>query len=332
MSSTLRYGSDQDAGIRRRGSARFRYIDEVTGEAVSAADLHRIRSLAVPPAWTDVWIARRPDSHVQATGRDARGRKQYRYHPDFVSDRSETKFADLVPFAMSLGALRRRVARDLGAGGFGHDRIVATVVRMLDVTSLRVGNVEYSRTNESFGLTTLQNHHVAVRGATVHLEFRGKAGHDFDVRLQNRRLAAIIKGCQHLPGQELFEYRAESGELRSVGSGDVNAYLAEHCRAGITAKTFRTWNASVRAAEGLAEAASSGEPPTARALNQVIQDVADHLGNTRTVCRRSYIHPFIIDAYEDDVLLAGWRRPVGTRPSGLQGSERRTLRLLRSRR
>lgn len=328
----LRYGSDQDAGIRRGGTKRFTYRDELTGKASPEADLLRIRTLAVPPAWTDVWIASDPDSHIQATGRDAKGRKQYRYHLDFTNDQAETKFADLAQFATSLGGLRRRVAADLRGTGLGHDRIVATVVRMLDVTSLRIGNAEYARTNESFGLTTLQSDHVAVRANTVRLTFRGKSGHDFDVRVDNPRLAKIIRTCQHLPGQGLFQYRAENGELRGIGSNDVNAYLAEHCRVGATAKTFRTWNATVLAAIGMAEAAAGGEPPTARSINQVVQHVADHLGNTRTVCRNSYIHPAIIEAYQGETLLPGWNRPVGNRPSGLLQGERRTLRLLRARR
>jgi DNA topoisomerase-1 len=311
---------------------RFSYIDDVTGRAAARAHLDRIQSLAIPPAWTDVWIARDPDSHIQATGRDAKGRKQYRYHPAFTSDQADTKFADLIPFAMSLGGLRRRVTRDLGSAGIGHDRVVATVVRMLDVTSLRVGNVEYSRENDSYGLTTLHNDHVAVWGGSIRLEFRGKSGHPFDVRLSDRRLAKIIRTCQHLPGEELFRYRAEGGELRSIGSSDVNMYLGEHCRPGATAKTFRTWNASVRAAVGLAATASNGEPPTTRAVNQVIQEVADHLGNTRTVCRNSYVHPAVVESFLSGTLLDGWQRPVSTRPSGLLMGERRTLRFLRSKR
>ncbi|MCU1393965.1 MAG: topoisomerase [Ilumatobacteraceae bacterium] len=332
MDSTLRYGSDQEPGIRRRGQQRISYVDDTTGRPVDAETVARIRSIAIPPAWTDVWIARDPASHILATGRDAKGRKQYRYHPDFTVDQADTKFADLVTFGTSLGSLRRRVAHDLAATGIGHDRVVATVVRMLDVTSLRIGNVQYSKDNDSYGLTTLRNDHVAVRGAAIHLEFRGKSGHDFDVRVVNRRLAAIIASCQHLPGQSLFEYRSEDGELRPVGSNDVNAYLAEHAGAGATAKTFRTWNATVRAASGLAQRAATGEPPTARAVNLVIQDVADHLGNTRSVCRNSYVHPAVIESFTDGTLARRWERPVASRPAGLHVDERRTLRFLRQRR
>src|SRR4051794_8887454 len=196
----LRFGSDEEPGIRRHGVERFRYTVERTGRAPSHADLERIRSLAIPPAWTNVWISADPWSHLQATGRDAKGRKQYRYHPTFTTSQSENKFADLATFGHVLGGLRTRVDRDLRRNALDHDRVVATVVRLLDITSLRVGNTEYSRTNGSFGLTTLHNGHATVRGSTIHLTFRGKSSHDFDIRVDNARLAKIVRGCQHLPG------------------------------------------------------------------------------------------------------------------------------------
>ncbi|MEO7369474.1 MAG: DNA topoisomerase IB, partial [Ilumatobacteraceae bacterium] len=258
----LRFGSDQEPGIRRRGTKRFTYVDERTGRAISAQRLERVAALAVPPAWTDVWIAADDESHLQATGRDARGRKQYRYHEAFVDDRASHKFADLVAFAAVLAPLRSRVDRDLRRGELSHERVVATVVRLLDVTSLRIGNAEYARSNGSFGLTTLRNRHALVRGSTIHFEFRGKSAHDFDVTLENRRLAKIVKSCQHLPGQRLFEYRTLDGNVRAVDSVDVNAYLGEHARPGTTAKTFRTWNATVRAAEALFDASRDEEKPT----------------------------------------------------------------------
>ena len=327
---SLEFGSDQQPGIRRRGVSRFSYISEITGRPASADDVERIRRLAIPPAWTDVWIAASPNSHLQATGRDARGRKQYRYHDDFTSSRAENKFADLVPFGNALGALRRRVDRDLRRSDLDHDRVVATLVRLLDVTSLRIGNAEYERTNNSYGLTTLRNRHVTVHRSTIHLTFPGKSAHLFDLSVESRRLATVVRGCQHLPGQRLFEYRGVDGTPRAVGSSDVNEYLAEHAGAGVTAKTFRTWNATVRAAEGLAEAAQHGAVPTKRVVNDVIDQVADHLGNTRAVCRGSYIHPAVVEAFVDGTLLPRWQRAVGKRPSGLVIAERRTLRLLRS--
>ncbi|MDP9464028.1 MAG: DNA topoisomerase IB [Actinomycetota bacterium] len=325
----VHFGSDLEPGIRRRGSKRFTYVDERTKRAPSSGTLERIRALAVPPAWSDVWIAADAGSHLQATGRDARGRKQYRYHPAFTESQSENKFDDLVPFAQVLGSLRSRVTRDLGRAGLSHDRVVATVVRLLDVTSLRVGNIEYARANRSFGLTTLRNRHVAVRGTTIRLTFRGKSAHDFDVTVDNARLAKIVRACQHLPGQQLFEYTDVDGSVRALGSSDVNTYLGEHGGPGVTAKTFRTWNATVRAAEGLADIAELEEAPTKRVLNTVVDQVADQLGNTRSICRNSYVHPTVVDAYLDGSLLKHWRRPVGRRPSGLMVSERRTLRLLR---
>ncbi|MGZ4700303.1 MAG: DNA topoisomerase IB [Ilumatobacteraceae bacterium] len=325
----VHFGSGNEPGIRRRGSKRFTYLDERTHRAPSGRDLKRIRVLAVPPAWSDVWIAADAGSHLQAWGRDARGRKQYRYHPAFTEKQSENKFDDLVSFAQVLGSLRSRVTRDLARDGLSHDRVVATVVRLLDVTSLRIGNVEYARENRSFGLTTLRNRHVAVRGSTIRFTFRGKSAHDFDVRVDNARLAKVVRSCQHLPGQQLFEYTAEDGMARSVGSSDVNTYLAEHGAPGMTAKTFRTWNATVRAAEGLADMAMLEEVPTKRVVNAVIDQVADHLGNTRSICRTSYVHPAVVDAYLDGSLMKPWRRPVGRRPAGLLDSERRTLRLLR---
>ena len=326
---SLHLGSDQEPGIRRRGSKRFTYVDERSRRAPSGRDLERIRALAVPPAWSDVWIAADAGSHLQATGRDARGRKQYRYHPAFTESQSENKFDDLVAFAQVLGSLRSRVTRDLARDDLSHDRVVATVVRLLDLTSLRVGNIEYARANRSFGLTTLRSRHVTVRGTTIRLTFRGKSAHDFDVFVDNARLAKIVRACQHLPGQQLFEYAEVDGMVRAIGSSDVNTYLAEHGAPGMTAKTFRTWHATVRAAEGLADVAAIEEAPTKRVLNAVVDQVADHLGNTRSICLKSYVHPAAVDTYLDGSLVKHWRRPIGRRPSGLMDSERRTLRLLR---
>jgi DNA topoisomerase I len=328
---SLRFGSDAEPGIRRRGSKRFTYVNEATGRPPSKADHARIAALVIPPAWTDVWIASSSNSHLQATGRDARGRKQYRYHDEFTNSQAENKFSDLVSFAHVLGPLRRRVDRDLRRPVLDEDRVLATIVRLLDITSLRIGNAEYSRANRSFGLTTLRNRHAAVHGSTIHLVFAGKSAHQFDLTLENRRLAKVVRGCQHLPGQQLFEYRTEEGALRAIGSGDVNEYLGEHGGAGVTAKTFRTWNATVRAAEGLADAAAHADGPTNRTINEVIDRVAEHLGNTRTVCRNSYVHPAVIESFIDGTLLAPWQRAVGRRPSGLTVVELRTLRLLRTR-
>jgi DNA topoisomerase-1 len=329
VAATLNFGSDEAPGIRRRGTKRFTYFNELTGRPASPEDLLRIRALAVPPAWQNVWISADPQSHLQATGRDARGRKQYRYHPTFVDSQSENKFSELVTFGNALGSLRGRVDRDLRRGDLDHDRVVATVVRLLDITSLRIGNPEYTKANESFGLTTLRNGHVVVRGSRIRMSFKGKSAHDFDVTVDSKRLATIVRRCQDLPGQQLFEYRTVDGALRVVGSSDINRYLGEYAAVGITAKTFRTWNATVRAAEGLVQRAEDGSDPNQRVVNEVIDEVADHLGNTRAVCRNSYVHPIVVQSYIEGTLLPRWRRPVGRRPIRLSVAERKTLRLLR---
>jgi DNA topoisomerase-1 len=326
--ATLHFGSDEQPGIRRHGTKRFTYLNEVTNRPASQRDVERIRSLAVPPAWGEVWISADPQSHLQATGRDARGRKQYRYHPAFVDSQAENKFSDLVMFGNALGTLRGRVDRDLRRDDLDHDRVVATVVRLLDITSLRVGNAEYSRANKSFGLTTLRNGHVVVRGSRIRLSFKGKSAHEFDVSVESKRLATIVRRCQDLPGQQLFEYRT-NGAVRVVGSSDVNQYLGDHAAVGITAKTFRTWNATVRAAEGLVQRAEDGGDLTQRVVNEVVDEVAAHLGNTRAVCRNSYVHPAVVESYVEGTLLPRWHRAVGRRPAGLTVAERKTLRLLR---
>jgi DNA topoisomerase-1 len=326
----LRFGSDEEPGIRRAGTRRFRYVNERTGRAPSAQDLDRIRALAVPPAWTDVWIAADPRSHLQATGRDARGRKQYRYHAAFSAGSSAEKFAQLHHFGAGLGALRRRVQRDLHADGLGHDRIVAVVVRLLDVTSVRVGNEAYARDNHSFGLTTLRTRHAAVHGDHVQFGFVGKSHRRFDVDVASPVLARLVRRCQDLPGQMLFQYRALDGTLHAVTSHDVNDYLTTYCWPDATAKTFRTWNATVGAAQLLAAASGHGSKPDVSTLNQVYDAVAAELGNTRAVCRQSYVHPAVPAAYLDGSLHRRWARSPATRPSGLTVDERRVLRFLRA--
>jgi DNA topoisomerase-1 len=327
LADGLRLGSDDEPGIRRTGTTRPRYVDERTGRAPSAVHLERIRRLAVPPAWTDVWIARDANSHVQATGRDARGRKQYRYHPDFVSQRSSDKFGGLPAFGAALGHLRHQVDEDLDSPSPTHDHVVAVVVRLLDLTALRVGNESYARNNHSFGLTTLRNRHALVQGSKVQLKFRGKGAKLFDVIVEDRDLARLVRRCQHLPGQSLFEYRGEDGKVHRVGSTDVNEYVSRHGATGATAKTFRTWEASTLAAEGLAEMAKDTRP-TASSLKRVIEQVAATLGNTPTVCRASYVHPAVVDTFLDGTLPQLWASPAPRSPSGLATNERRLLRLL----
>ena len=326
---TLVFGSDDQPGIRRRGTKRFRYEHE-SGQEVSAEDRLRISSLAIPPAWTDVWISADPSSHLQATGRDAKGRKQYRYHNEFTEARGAAKFDDLTEFASGLGRLRRVVQSDLDAPTLNHDHIVAVLVRLLDITALRVGNEVYAQTNQSFGLTTLRNRHVAIRGSVIRMKFRGKSAHEFDITVEDKRLAKLVKRCQALPGQRLFQYRDDDGEIRHVGSTDVNDYIRRHGSNIGSAKTFRTWGASVMAGELLAEAANDDAELTPRTVNAALRLVAGHLGNTLAVCRSSYVHPVIIDRFLDGKLADIWTPAVGRTPAGLEVSERRLLRLLQT--
>jgi len=326
---SLRFASDDGPGIRRQGRTRFRYVHAETGRPVSADDAARIASLAIPPAWTDVWISPDPSSHLQATGRDAKGRKQYRYHKDFTAHRSAAKFDDLVPFGQGLGALRRQVAKDLVRGaGLRHDHVVAVLVRLLDLTYLRVGNEQYAKQNRSYGLTTLRNQHVAVQGSRIRLRFRGKSAHRFDITLESRELARLIRRCQDLPGQHLFQYQDADGEIRPVGSGDVNDYVRRHGSPTATAKTFRTWGGTVLAGELLAAAAERDEPATARTVKSVIDDVASRLGNTPTVCRTSYVHPAVVEQFLEGSFLEQWSPPPPRAPMGLSPDERRMLRFL----
>jgi DNA topoisomerase-1 len=302
----LRYTSDDTAGIRRRRAGRgWRYLD-AHGDAIrDEEDLRRIRALVIPPAWTDVWINPDPRGHIQATGRDERGRKQYRYHDRWRAVRDESKFEQLVAFGEALPRVRERVETDLGARGLSYEKTVATIVRLLDASLIRIGNEAYVRENQSFGLTTLRDEHVDVYGEKVHFTFRGKSGklHEIDVR--DRRVARIIRTLQDLPGQLLFQFRDENGELRPVRSEDVNDYLHTIAGESFTAKDFRTWAGTVLAARTLRDL---GPASTVKALKANIVAAVDltaaRLGNTRAVCRASYIHPAVLAGYERGDLFA----------------------------
>ncbi|MEO7398922.1 MAG: DNA topoisomerase IB, partial [Ilumatobacteraceae bacterium] len=302
---SLVYGSDDQPGITRRGNKRFRY-EHQNGTPASGEDRLRIARLAIPPAWTSVWISADANAHLQATGRDAKGRKQYRYHDEFTALRGAAKFGDLREFAGGLGALRRAIGRDLSEATLDHDHVVAVLVRLLDLTSLRVGNEVYARTNKSFGLTTLRNRHVVIRGSSVRLHFRGKSAHEFDVTVEDRSLAKLVRRCHALPGQRLFQYVDTAGEIRQVGSTDVNDYIRDHGAAVGSAKTFRTWGASVLAGQLLAGAAVDEEPADTRTVNAALRLVAGHLGNTLAVCRSSYVHPVVIERFLDGSLADLW--------------------------
>jgi DNA topoisomerase I len=258
--------------------------------------LARIKSLAVPPAWERVWICTREDGHVQATGRDARGRKQYRYHRRWREVRDDTKYGRMLAFAKALPRIRRRVRQDLALPGLPRDKVLATVVRLLETTRMRVGNDEYARENESYGLTTLRTRQVRVNGAKMEFRFRGKSGVWHEFALNDRALAVIVRRMRDLPGYELFQYLDENGETRAVDAADVNAYLKSIAGEEFTSKDFRTWAGTVLAAEALSQCA------TKTGLSQAIESVARQLGNTKAVCRKCYIHPAVIDAYIDGSL------------------------------
>jgi DNA topoisomerase-1 len=325
----LRYVSDAMPGIRRARAGRgFSYLGSDGRRLVDPEALARIRALAIPPAWTDVWICAISNGHLQATGRDVRGRKQYRYHDRWRQARDETKFERLREFGKALTPIRRRVDRDLRRPGLPRERVLATVVRLLDVAFLRVGNPAYARDNDSFGLTTLRNRHVVVRGRSLRFEFRGKGGKLHTLSLEDERLARVIKRCRDLPGYELFQC-VEDGERRPVDSGDVNDYLRELGGDDFTAKDFRTWAGSVLAARELV----AQEPPrskraASRAVNEAIDSVAHQLGNTRAIARKSYVHPEIVEAFLDGTLHSLWEQELPTAPRALSRLRADELRLM----
>jgi DNA topoisomerase-1 len=324
----LRYTRDADPGYRREGEPKaFTYVDRSGKRIDDERQLARIAKLAIPPAWTDVWICADPRGHLQATGRDARGRKQYRYHGEWRSERDSNKFERLAAFGAALPALRCAVERDLARPGLPRRKVLAAMIGLLDTTFVRVGDERYRRENDSYGLTTLRNRHVQVRGDRVRLRFRGKAGKEHDLLLSDKRLARVVRRCRDLPGYELFQYIDDDGEIRSIGASDVNEYLKEVCGTDYTAKDFRTWGATVIAASALFHA----DPPQSdrdavRAVNDALRRAAGVLGNTVAVCRKSYVHPGVLDAYRNrDGTTIRLTRRVG----GLRGDETHVLQLLK---
>ncbi|HVV36315.1 MAG TPA: hypothetical protein VHC63_06895 [Acidimicrobiales bacterium] len=301
--SGITFVSDQTPGIRRqrRGRAKhFTYISP-TGRELNGAVAARINALAIPPAWTDVWICPDPNGHIQATGRDARGRKQYRYHPQYRQGRERAKFRNLVPFGEALGALRARIDTDLRSPTLTYERVVAGVVALIGETFVRVGNESYARTNETYGITTLRTNHVDVSGTHLHLCFVGKGGKEFDLDCCHPRVARLVRRLQDLPGQRLFQYVDDDGVVRAVSSNNVNDYLRTATGVDATAKTFRTWGASLLAAQQLRV-----DPPPK--LNDALRPVADALGNTLAVCKASYVHPRVIALHEKGTLHDAWAR------------------------
>ncbi len=331
----LRYvGPDEPGLARRRAGKGFRYFHPDAGPVREDALLQRIRTLAIPPAWTDVWICRTRNGHLQATGRDARGRKQYRYHPDWQHARGAGKFDRVIAFGAALPRLRRRLRRDLNQPGFPRDKVLAIVVALLADTLARVGNDSYARSNRSFGLTTLRNRHIAfVRGGRARLRFRGKGGADSDIGLDDARLTRLVRRCQQLPGQTLFQYRDDDGALQPVDSGQVNDYLREAMGNEFSAKDFRTWGGTIAAFRALATTplpeGRGDKPPSQRALsaacNDVIKTVAEVLGNTPAVCRKAYIDPLVFDGWRD-----GQLQRVAASARGARQWEQAALKFLRA--
>jgi len=333
----LRYSTDARPGMTRQRRGRgFSYRrpdgDLVHDPAVRA----RIRALAIPPAWTDVWICPDPAGHLQATGRDARGRKQYRYHERWRSERDDAKFERLIDFARVLPHVRDRCDADLATPGLSREKVLAAVVRLLEMTLIRVGNDEYARLNRSFGLTTLKNRHATVTGIRVRFRFRGKSGRQYEVGIRDRRLAAVVRRCQDLPGQELFQWVDEDGEPHDVGSDDVNDYLREISGIDITAKDFRTWAGTVLAYRALRALARGTDDRSSRKnVVEAVRSTSDRLGNTPAVARRSYVHPAILEAYMDGsiggALLEAAEDQADPPPVPDEREERQVLALLRKR-
>ena len=304
-SAGLRYVSDAAPGIvRLPDGGAFRYRDPHGQPVTDDATLARIRSLAIPPAWTDVWICKFDNGHLQATGRDARKRKQYRYHPRWRSVRDEVKFGRMISFGLALPAIRRQVDAALRLPGLPREKVLATVVYLLQATMMRIGNEEYARTNKSFGLTTLRTRHVRVDGRAVQFRFRGKSGVVHDVTVADKRLARIIARMRDLPGQELFQYLDDEGEPHAIGSSDVNDYLRAISGEDYTAKDFRTWSGTVLALRALRECAPCESDAQAKKhIARAIDSVAERLGNTPAICRKCYVHPAVIESYLDGSLL-----------------------------
>jgi DNA topoisomerase-1 len=311
-SAGLTYVSDEEPGIRRKKAGKgFTYVRPGGGKVEDEATLKRIKKLAVPPAYTDVWICAKANGHIQATGRDVRGRKQYRYHPAFREVRESTKYEKMMEFAQSLPRIRAKVAEHMALPGLPREKVLATVVHLLETTLIRVGNEDYAKQNKSYGLTTLKDGHVKVNGSDLRFQFKGKSGKTWSLQVKDRRLARIVRACQDLPGQELFQYIDEAGERRDVTSSDVNAYLREITGRDVTAKDFRTWHGTVMAALALQEFQSfDTQAVVKKNIKAAIEQVASRLGNTPTICRKCYIHPEVLTSYVEGQLLLEIKQEV----------------------
>ncbi|MBM7062007.1 DNA topoisomerase IB [Pseudomonas sp. UL073] len=324
LPADLRYVDDRQPGLRRRKlRGKFVYFD-ANGERIRDPDeIRRINQLAIPPAYTEVWICADPNGHLQAVGRDARGRKQYRYHPRWTEVRDADKYERLLDFGRALPKLRQQVDTDLGLAGLGPEKIMATVVALLDSTLIRIGNQRYAEENKSFGLTTLRNRHVEVKGSAIQFHFRGKSGIEHKVRLSDPRLARIVRRCLELPGQQLFQYLDDNDERRTLTSTEINGYLQTHAGSDFSAKDYRTWAGSAVALERLR--ALDPEEGGKQQVIEVVKDVARLLGNTPAICRKCYIHPAIVEAFLDGRLKG---LPLGRARKGLRSEESLLMRFL----
>ena len=333
----LSYVSDEAPGIRRRKSGKgFTYTRPDGAKVADKATLERIRSLAIPPAYTDVWICPRASGHIQATGRDAKGRKQYRYHPAFREVRESTKYEHMLEFARGLPAIRKTIDEHMSLRGLPREKVLATVVHLLENTLIRVGNSDYVKQNKSYGLTTLRDPHVKVEGGELRFQFKGKSGKTWKLQVKDRRIARIVKACQDLPGQDLFQYIDDDGERLSITSADVNAYLKEITGREITAKDFRTWAGTVLAALALSEFEEFDNQAKAKKnIREAIEKVASRLGNTPSICRKCYVHPEVFACYLDGGLLLDVKQRIETQLredlSSLKPEEAAVLSLLQER-
>ncbi|HEX8569558.1 MAG TPA: DNA topoisomerase IB [Caulobacteraceae bacterium] len=311
--SALTYVNDNEPGITRRRAGRGFSYRNPDGSLVRDHDtLERIRKLAIPPAYEAVWICPDPNGHIQATGRDAKGRKQYRYHPDWTALQAETKYARMAAFGRALPAIRARVDEDLGRRGLPREKVLAAVVRLLELTLIRVGNDEYARANKHFGLTTMRDRHAKIEGSEIRFEFHGKSGIKHKSRISDRRLARVVKACQDVPGQRLFQYVDDEGQSQSIGSADVNAYLREITGEHFTAKDFRTWAGTIAAAKALALQPAPGSATEAKRLVTLcMKATAGLLGNTPAVCRSSYVHPAVLEAFTEHRLPPAFAEAEG---------------------
>ncbi len=330
----LRYVCDDTPGIeRKRAGKGFSYIG-VDGKPIrDPEELNRFKALVIPPAWTKVWICPLPNGHLQATGRDEKGRKQYRYHPDWQRIRSQTKFNRTIAFGSTLPLIREKTEEHLNLRKLSREKVLATVARLLETTCIRVGNVEYAKENSSFGLTTMRNRHVEICGSKVRFQFRGKSGVQHELELNDRRIARIVKQCRDLPGYELFEYFDENGDRQTISSDDVNAYLKEITGEEFTAKDFRTWAGTVAAAQTLTELGEfTSQTQAKKNITEAIKQAAKQLGNRPATCRKYYVHPAIIDAYMDGSLLSTMKeqeeQETQDSPYALNAQERGVLAVL----